>query len=88
MAADGSAVRRIAGSCNHPHWLDSDRLIYANCDIDQMNTNRLYDLDTGESAILDLPPGNILLTPSTTLVSDKLYHSADYNDFELIYYAL
>ncbi|KPK11978.1 MAG: hypothetical protein AMJ56_05315, partial [Anaerolineae bacterium SG8_19] len=49
---------------------------------------RLVPDEATELAILDLPPGNILLTPSTTLVSDKLYHSADYNDFELIYYAL
>ena len=88
LAADGSSSRRISASGSNPHWLGSDQLVYAVCDENQMCTNQLFDLETGKLAILDLPPGTILLTPSTTLVSGKLYHSADSNDLELIYHPL
>lgn len=72
LAVDGSTARRVSGSGSNPHWLNRRQLIYADCDADQMCSNLIFDLDSENSAELDMPGGTVLLPPPCPAAVDQL----------------
>jgi hypothetical protein len=47
-----------------PIWLNPSQLIYADLDENMNGDIKLFDLDFGETRVLDLPAGSmVLLTP-------------------------
>jgi hypothetical protein len=64
LPADGTLARLHVPTGRDPIWLNPSQLIYADLDENMNGDIKLFDLDFGETRVLDLPAGSmVLLTP-------------------------
>ena len=62
--SDGVHPRLHAPNGRDPIWLNPSQLIYADLDENMNGDIKIFDLDFGETGILDLPSGSqVLLVP-------------------------
>ena len=65
LAADGGSAVHVSSGGSNAHWLETGRLVFADCDANQMCTNKLFDLATGRADTLELPTGTVQYVPYT-----------------------
>jgi hypothetical protein len=61
LPADGTLPRLNVPTGHEPIWLNPTQLIYADLDENMNGDIKLFDLDYGETNVLDLPAGSSLL---------------------------
>jgi putative hemolysin len=67
LPADGTLARLHVATGHEPIWLNASQLIYADLDENMNGDIKLFDLDSGETRVMDFPAGSqILLTPPYT----------------------
>jgi hypothetical protein len=64
LPADGTLARLDVPTGHDPIWLNASQLIYADLDENMNGDIKLVDLESGETRVMDFPPGSqVLLTP-------------------------
>lgn len=64
LPADGTLARLHVPTGHDPIWLNPSQLIYADLDENMNGDSKLFDLDSGQARVMDLPAGaRVLLTP-------------------------